>query len=52
MLYHLLSVRVACPAHLSHLNSTEPSACLQRTKHIWHAAAQHEGPGSIAGQSK
>jgi len=28
MLYHLLSVRVKCPAHLSHLNSAEPNVCV------------------------
>jgi len=50
MLYRLLSVRVTCPAHLSHINSTEPIVCVQRTKHTWHAASQHEGPGSIPGQ--
>jgi len=27
VLYHLLSVRATCPAHLSHLNSTEPNVC-------------------------
>jgi len=31
VLYHLLSLRAACPAHLSRLNSTELDACLQRT---------------------